>query len=191
MDSKEYFLSVGKYIADKRKDKNLTQADCCRVTGISKSTMSDMEKGIRLPNVKDMLLLCGVLDITPNDVLSYGSDGYCFSHSKSDEEKAKEDLLLLMKTFSSFLRLSRQSKYLVSSQIYRIAEDENGPSYVKDMEKFELMSSEFVGNKQFRKIVFDKVNLDRRLKDLEPLGEDEVGTAMKEFFDMFIKGMIN
>lgn len=191
MDEKEYFLSVGKYIADKRKEKNLTQIECCSVTDISRSTMSDIEKGVRLPNSKDMLSICKVLQLTPNDIYSYGSADHEFSSVKNDEDRAKDDLILLLKTSVSFFKLSNQSKGLISSLIYRIAEDEIGPGYIKSMERLETIGKEIIESEGLRNTVINKVNIDRANSGIEPLRENEIGTAMKEFMDIMLNGWTN
>jgi transcriptional regulator with XRE-family HTH domain len=188
MENKEYFLSVGKYIADRRRDKNLTQSNLCEVTGISQSTISGIEKGARLPSAKDMMLLSSTLHITPNDILSCGVVGYEFSKTKTDEECAKEDLAMLMKTTVSFFELSKQSKLLVSSHIFKLAEEENGIHHVELMNKIEAMSNEIVEIPELKETVLNIVNRDRESNGLDSLGESEKWLAIKSLLDIFLNG---
>ncbi len=61
---------IGKYIAKKRKEKNLTQKDLAEKLSISEKTISKWECGNGLPEISLMQPLCNELDITVNDLLS-------------------------------------------------------------------------------------------------------------------------
>lgn len=63
-------IRIGKFIAESRKARNLTQRQLADVLSISDKTISKWECGKGLPEVSLMLPLCAALDITVNDLLS-------------------------------------------------------------------------------------------------------------------------
>lgn len=63
-------IRIGKFIAESRKSRNLTQRQLAGVLSISDKTISKWECGKGLPEVSLMLPLCAALDITVNDLLS-------------------------------------------------------------------------------------------------------------------------
>ena len=63
-------IRIGKFIAESRKSRNLTQRQLADALSISDKTISKWECGKGLPEVSLMLPLCAALDITVNDLLS-------------------------------------------------------------------------------------------------------------------------
>lgn len=63
-------IRIGKFIAESRKSKNLTQRQLAETLTISDKTISKWECGKGLPEASLMLPLCEALDITVNDLLS-------------------------------------------------------------------------------------------------------------------------
>ena len=63
-------LKTGKFIADRRKQKKLTQAELANIIGISEKTVSKWECGNGFPDTSLMLPLCEALDISANGLLS-------------------------------------------------------------------------------------------------------------------------
>ncbi len=63
-------IRIGKFIAESRKARNLTQRQLADILSISDKTISKWETGKGLPEVSLMLPLCTALDITVNDLLS-------------------------------------------------------------------------------------------------------------------------
>ena len=61
---------IGKFISEKRKEKNLTQAQIAEKIGVSVNAVSKWERGLNLPDASIMLELCDLLDITVNELLS-------------------------------------------------------------------------------------------------------------------------
>ena len=61
---------IGKFIAEMRKAKRLTQRQLADALAISDKTVSKWECGKGLPEVSLMLPLCEALEITVNDLLS-------------------------------------------------------------------------------------------------------------------------
>ena len=63
-------VKIGRFIAERRKSKGLTQAQLAERFGISDRAVSKWENGRSLPDASLMLDLCAVLDITVNDLLN-------------------------------------------------------------------------------------------------------------------------
>lgn len=63
-------MKTGRFIAECRKNKNLTQMQLAEKLGITDRAVSKWENGKSLPDSSIMLELCGLLDITVNDLLS-------------------------------------------------------------------------------------------------------------------------
>lgn len=82
---------IGSFIAEIRKAQNLTQKQLADTLGISDKTVSKWECGKGLPDVSLMLPLCGVLNITVNDLLS----GEKISEIDY-QKKAEENMMRLM-----------------------------------------------------------------------------------------------
>ena len=63
-------MKIGKFIAECRKQKGLTQMQLAEKLGITDKAISKWERGIAMPDSSIMLELCGILDITVNELLS-------------------------------------------------------------------------------------------------------------------------
>lgn len=63
-------IKIGKFIAQRRKQANLTQMQLAEIIGITDRAVSKWETGKSLPDSSLMLQLCDVLGITVNDLLS-------------------------------------------------------------------------------------------------------------------------
>lgn len=85
-------IKIGKFIAEERKAKGLTQRQLADVLSISDKTVSKWECGKGLPEVSLMLPLCETLNITVNDLLS----GERVSEVDY-QRKAEENMMDLMK----------------------------------------------------------------------------------------------
>ena len=83
-------LKIGKFIADCRKQKNLTQMQLAEKLGITDKAISKWERGIAMPDSSIMLELCDILGISVNELLS----GEKFSMENSNQNN--EQLLLDM-----------------------------------------------------------------------------------------------
>lgn len=85
-------IKIGRFIAETRKSKNLTQKQLAEKLSISDKTVSKWECGKGLPDVTIMLDLCEALQITVNDLLTGESV------SEIDyQKKAEENMMNLMK----------------------------------------------------------------------------------------------
>ena len=55
---------IGRFIAAKRKEKSLTQAEVAKSLGITDRAVSKWERGLALPDASIMLNLCSILGIS-------------------------------------------------------------------------------------------------------------------------------
>ena len=62
-------IKIGQFIAQSRKEKNLTQALLAEKLGITDKAVSKWERGIAMPDAALMLSLCNLLGITVNELL--------------------------------------------------------------------------------------------------------------------------
>ena len=63
-------IKIGKFIADCRKRKNLTQMQLAEKLGITDKAVSKWERGVAMPDTSIMLELCDILGISVNELLS-------------------------------------------------------------------------------------------------------------------------
>ena len=63
-------VKIGKFIAERRKAANLTQADVGERLGLTDRAISKWERGKALPDASVMIPLCDILGITVTDLLS-------------------------------------------------------------------------------------------------------------------------
>ena len=80
-------LKIGKFIAECRKTKNLTQMQLAEKLGITDKAISKWERGIAMPDSSTMLELCDILGISVNELLS--------GEKISMEKNQKNEQLLL------------------------------------------------------------------------------------------------
>ena len=82
-------IKIGRFIAERRKNKNLTQAQLAEKLGITDRAVSKWENGRSLPDSSIMLELCELLEITVNDLLS-GEVVLMDEYNKEMEKKMLE-----------------------------------------------------------------------------------------------------
>ena len=98
--------STGKFIAERRKDLNLTQSKLAEKLNISEKTVSKWECGKGFPDTSLILPLCNELKITSNELLS--------ARVLADDEykgKAEENLVELKST------IEKQNKLFIRIDI--------------------------------------------------------------------------
>ena len=81
-------LKIGKFIAERRKEKNLTQMQLAEKLGITDKAISKWERGIAMPDSSIMLELCDILNISVNDLL-------CGEKISMENNNQKSEQLLL------------------------------------------------------------------------------------------------
>ena len=123
---------TGKFIAEKRKEKSLTQQELADVLGISNKTISKWECGNGLPEVSLMMPLCEALGISVNELLS-GEELHNTYAEKAEEnfielikEKEKTKLsnqkLILWQTISVFLTIVLWLILFADSNVYQFGQ---------------------------------------------------------------------
>lgn len=80
-------ILIGKFIAQQRKAKNLTQAQLAEKLGVSNKTISKWENGKCMPDYSIIQFLCKELDVTISELI----DGKI---SNNDSPSFKEEQLL-------------------------------------------------------------------------------------------------
>ena len=81
-------IKIGKFIADSRKEKKITQEELASKLYITDRAVSKWERGLSLPDADKMLELCNILDINVNELLNGEKI------DMKDYEKKNEELLL-------------------------------------------------------------------------------------------------
>ena len=85
-------IKIGKFIADCRKEKNITQEQLAEKLYITDRAVSKWERGLSLPDADKMIDLCNILDINVNELLSGEK-----IDMKDDKKKTEELLVELAK----------------------------------------------------------------------------------------------
>ena len=85
-------IKIGKFIQEKRKEKNITQQELAEKLNITDRAISKWENGNCLPDVGTMPELCEILNITINDLFS-GE----VVNMKDNTKKLEENLLEMTK----------------------------------------------------------------------------------------------
>lgn len=88
-------IKIGKFIAEMRKEQNLTQVDLAELLGISNKTISKWECGKGMPDYAVMEGLCDILRINVNELLSGER-----LPSKEYNKKAEENMMSLIQESS-------------------------------------------------------------------------------------------
>lgn len=63
-------IKVGKFVAEKRKQKNMTQIEFAEKLGVTNKSVSRWENGKNMPDVSLFIPICEFLDITVNELIS-------------------------------------------------------------------------------------------------------------------------
>ncbi|MCR5753188.1 MAG: helix-turn-helix domain-containing protein [Acetatifactor sp.] len=85
-------MSIGEFMQQLRKQKNLTQRELAERIGVSDKTISKWETGNSIPDTSMLMSLCSALDISVNELLS------CEKLPPEDySKKAEENMMSLLK----------------------------------------------------------------------------------------------
>ncbi len=99
-------IKIGKFIKEKRKEKNITQSQLAEKLNITDRAISKWENGISMPDASIIKNLCDILDITINDL-------FCGEKVDQKEYDTKADKVILeMKN-----RIELQNKRLMFNEI--------------------------------------------------------------------------
>lgn len=80
--SKSRIQRVGKFLAQLRKQRKQTQTELANAIGISRSTVSDVEKGLRLPSGEHLIALSDFLGLPIDHLLLTGFESENKSNGK-------------------------------------------------------------------------------------------------------------
>ena len=97
-------IKIGKFIADCRKEKKITQEQLAEKLYITDRAVSKWERGLSLPDADKMLDLCNMLDINVNELLNGEKIDMKNYEKKTEEllvELAKQDELKNKKLMAS------------------------------------------------------------------------------------------
>ena len=100
-------IRIGKFISACRKEQGLTQAQLGERLGITDRAVSKWETGKSMPDSSIMLELCGILDITVNELLT-GERIQMEDYSKRAEENLVE-----LKKYEEQARLLLQLEWVI------------------------------------------------------------------------------
>ena len=101
-------MKIGKFIAEMRKEQNLTQIEMAEKLGISNKTVSKWECGNGMPDYAVMEELCITLNINVNELLSGER-----LPSKDYNKKAEENMMSLMQESSENYKREKKEMILV------------------------------------------------------------------------------
>jgi transcriptional regulator with XRE-family HTH domain len=96
---------IGKYIAKKRKEKNLTQSQLAERLGVASKTVSKWETGVSMPDYSIVETLCRELSTTPSQLIA-GTDEEAKTITSDDKR-----ILFLLKRLQD---LNNQNKLMFS-----------------------------------------------------------------------------
>ncbi len=108
MDQKQ----IGLFIAQLRREKNLTQEQLGERVGVTNKTVSRWENGNYMPDLATLQILCAELDVSVNELLS--------GRRLEEEEfrqKADENLLCTMQQMKAMRRLKSVSQFFASAGV--------------------------------------------------------------------------
>ena len=97
-------VKIGKFIAEKRKENNLTQMQLAEMLSVTDRAVSKWETGKSLPDSSIMIELCGILKISVNDLLS-GEIVNVENYNKELESKLVKMVKEKQKADKTLLRL--------------------------------------------------------------------------------------
>ena len=97
-------VKTGKFIAERRKSKNLTQVQLAQKIGVSEKTVSKWECGNGFPDTTLILPLCKELEISANELLSAK-----LLANEEEYRKTAEDNLVALQS-----QQARSNKYLLT-----------------------------------------------------------------------------
>ena len=83
-------IKIGKFIANCRKQKNLTQMQLSEKIGVTDKAISKWERGIAMPDSSIMLELCDILGISVNELLS--GEKICMENNSQKNEQLLRDM---------------------------------------------------------------------------------------------------
>ena len=111
---------IGRFIAKKRKEKNLTQKELADKLFISEKTVSKWETGNGLPEVSNMQPLCDILNITVTDLLNGGTkEDKTIEYIKYKDKKDRRILIYVILSALVIITLLITNQILTYRNFYK------------------------------------------------------------------------
>lgn len=99
---------IGKFIAEKRKESNLTQIQFAEKLGVTNKSVSRWETGKNMPDISLFIPICEILGISVNELI-IGEE------IKNNETAKEQDIIIeTIKTSNKKLKLARILIYIVA-----------------------------------------------------------------------------
>ncbi len=108
-------LSIGKYIAKKRKEKNLTQEQLAEKLNVSNKTVSRWETGKCMPDYSVISNLCEELDTTISELMNGKEQDH--NEGSSNNERQMMDLLKRVQELEKQRNFLETITYIILSVI--------------------------------------------------------------------------
>ncbi len=71
MERRPELMAIGKLVELRRREKGLTVEELCRQADVTETALLDLERGLRLPNTRDVIcLLARVLELPTDKLLA-------------------------------------------------------------------------------------------------------------------------
>ncbi len=90
-------VRTGKFIAELRREKEMTQTELADIIGVSDKTVSKWETGRGMPEISTLPLLCDTLGVSVNELLSGERVA-----AESYTQRAEENMVTLLKESKSY-----------------------------------------------------------------------------------------
>ena len=105
-------VKIGKFIAECRKSKSLTQMQLAEKLGITDKAISKWERGVAMPDTSIMLALCDILCISVNELLS--GEKIVMDSNNQKNEQLLLDMAKELEKKNSTIRSSMWAVMIVS-----------------------------------------------------------------------------
>lgn len=79
----------GRFIAEKRKERGLTQADVAKALYVTVTAVSKWERGVTYPDITLISDLCEILDVSERELIAEGNDAEYRPHESGSGKVQK------------------------------------------------------------------------------------------------------
>lgn len=114
-------LKTGRFIAQRRKEKHMTQKELADRLGITNKAVSKWETGQGMPDIGVLLDLARLLDVSVEELLQGGADIKEEERTEKDRRTYIEEAAAAALLLAGLLCVCVQIWYLLNRQSYRIA----------------------------------------------------------------------
>ena len=135
--------NIGKFIAECRKEKNMTQQELAEKIGVTDRAISNWENGRRLPDLSLISLVASELDVSVAELLN----GRKLNKEELEELKTTIDKLLEYNTVEEINKIKRiNSAFTLSFIFIVLAVIINEINFSSDIFNFEVAASYLLGS---------------------------------------------